>query len=273
MKKQWFKVFRNSLLLVAMLPVVACSQQNSTAPTEKHPRWVYFPNFVVDFPKGFSLDLATSTPWPGNGALNFTTTWPEFGSIPPEESLAIMREPDMRKNRRMFVFIDTYFDVKPELRYAFYADVVKQYESFPDVEKLDIVPGLSGLGRSEEWLNERIAEENKYLPNEYLSLGEFPGEADLFYSRAPEGHVERIILCTARISGPPSDYYSKWWLPRCTHRFILSDLAVRIKVLYNRRFVKDWKKIEDSIAALIRDNVVHGATPSGAAAPKPEKTN
>lgn len=256
------------LLLIVMLPLAACSQEKADNLANEHPRRVYFPNFVMDVPQGFYLQPFTTTaPFTGKGSLLFFTTWPEFGAIPAEQSLAIMREPDARVNRRMDVSIQTTLDARPMDRRTYFDNTVTRYVADqdkvdylaampPGLVKLDIVPGLEGMGRTDEFLAARHKKQG------INALSEIPSfHADLFFTWAPDGHIERLISCTARVFGPPPDKYSKWRLPICGHRFYIDDLALEIEVHYIRRFVNDWREIEARITALVRDNVIQRVEP------------
>lgn len=253
------------LLLIAMLPLAACSQEKAA---NEHPRRVYFPNFIMDVPQGFYLQpFTTTTPATGEvSRLLFFTTWPEFGTIPAEQSLAIMREPDARVNRRMDVAIQTILAARPMDRRTYFDYTVPHYVAGqnkvdylakmpPGLVKLDIVPGLDGMGRTEDFLAVR------YAKMKINALNSSDLEGDLFFTRAPDGHIERVISCTARVFGPPPDDYSKWRLPICGHRFYIDDLALEVNVHYIRRFVNDWREIEARISALVRDNVIQRMDP------------
>lgn len=271
------RAFIAALLLVSMLPLSACSQEGTDKPVNEHPRRVYFPNFVMDVPQGFYLEpFTTTSPLAGQGNLLFMTTWPEFGAIPAEQSLAIMREPDARVNRRMDVRIQTTLDARPMDRRRYFDYLVRDYKNedqtqlrwrelmperaksdpiLPGLVTLDIVPGLRGLGRTEAYLQQR------YGKHGINALSENSPEGDLFFTTAQDGHVERAITCTARMFGPPPDNYSKWRLPICSHRFHIDDLSLWVKVHYNRQFVGDWREIEARITALVRDNVIQRMDP------------
>ncbi|MBS4018315.1 MAG: hypothetical protein KGZ68_08780 [Dechloromonas sp.] len=254
-------------LFVAILPLAACSQEIADKPVNEHPRRVYFPNFVMDVPQGFYLEpFTTTSPLVGQGNLLFMTTWPEFGSTPAEQSLAIMREPDARQNRRMDVRIETILAARPMDRRAYFDYIVPRYVAAqnevdyqakmpPGLVRLDIVPGLEGMGRTEAFLAAR------YAKMDINALNNSDLEGDLFFMRAQDGHVERAIICTARVFGPPPDKWSKWRRPICSHRFYIDDLALRVEVHYIRRFVSDWREIEARITALVRDNVIQRMDP------------
>jgi hypothetical protein len=256
------------VVLVAVVPLAACSEEEST-PKNPHPRRVYFKNFVMDMPQGFYLRPFTSSApdlhW-DVGHLLFYTTWPEFGAIPAEQSLAIMLEPDWRVNRRMDVVIDSNLDARPQDRRRFLDEMVPSYlaeqnyvhpltNTLPGLVRLDIVPGLEGLGRTEEFLAAL------YSLARISALSEYPAQADVFFKRGADGHVERAITCTARVFGPPSDEWIKWQLPVCSHHFYIHDLALTVKVRYIRRFVSDWREIEARITALVKDNVIQRMEP------------
>ena len=259
------------VVLVAILPLTAYSQEKTTLDVWS-PERIYFKNFVMNMPKGFFLQpLTSSVPnVEGDiGHLSFYTTWPEFGAIPVEQSLAIMLEPDKRVNRKIYVVIRGILDARPQDRRSYFDYKLHHYLAYqneispliktrPGLVRLDIVPGLEGLGRTEEYLAERFARQGVNPMNKYYFQG------DLFFTRGGDGHIERAIECSARVLGPPPDEWSKWQLPICSHYFYIEDLALRVEVSYIRRFVSEWREIEARITALVKDNVIQRMDPCGA---------
>lgn len=250
-----------ALLLLATRLLMGGDAQ-SKVHADAHPRRVYFPNFVMNFPQGYLMEMSTTTPLIGQGVLMFMTTWPEFGSIPAEQSLAIMREKDWRKNRRMDVFIETELATPPNFRHNLFDTSVSEYirdahrtipyvSREPGLVKLDMIPGLKGYGRDVDFLQERAAS-HKGLP-----FSDTPGIAvDTFFSQGSMGHVERIIYCTPRIFDVIPDDQQRLSRLSCTHRFNIDELSLSVKVHYHRDFVQQWRDIEENISALIRENIV-----------------
>lgn len=134
-------------------------------------------------------------------------------------------------------------------------DRAKNDPALPGLVKLDIVPGLQGLGRTEAYLQQ------EYKKDEIIALSENSPKGDLFFTTTQDGHVERAITCSARVFGLPPDKYSKWRLPICRHLFYIDELSLQVEVRYIRRFVSDWREIETQISTLVRDNVIQRMDP------------
>lgn len=239
------------------------SDAQSKVATDAHPRRVYFPNFVMELPQGYAIEWPTTAiPITGQGILMFMTTWPEFGSIPAEQSMAIMLEKDGRKNRRMDVSIESMLQTMPIFRRdatdAMLQNYVYKASNFsgftaekPGLVDRSVLRGLKGYGRTEFFLKERYAQENR------LALIDVPTvDADVHFSLGADGHVERLISCTAFFFADIPEAYNAWQVPRCTHHFYIDDLMTRVRVRYHRDFAHQWQEIESRITALVRDNLI-----------------